>query len=257
MPLPNHLTGCRPNPPGQTTSSPNFDHTITRQPNRTIYNVYGSSNKRRKDQAGETDPAGATSMFGQSQRNRPDRSARGGRQVNRTTSSSPSGRCPAASNGRTRSATPARTGNTIMSRSAGTGCQPVTNGWIPSAGRFNTSPRTYYSRARTLEAERQAALAAAASVTSSSPSPLPSKIRTTPTSIRTMTPAPSMTSSSSSTPKYPSECVKDEAPAAAAAAARSSASSTAGQIEAIDSLKSPSSSSALVRTSKTTRSHGS
>jgi len=161
MPLPNHLTGCRQVSNGQTTSSsPSLEHTITRQPNRTIYNVYGSS-KKRKDLALEADQASTTStsatLYGQSQRNRADRSARGGRQVNRTTSSSHSGRCPQAGNGRTRSATPAQRNNAIMSRSAGTGCQPATGVWIPSAGRFNTSPRTYYSRARTLEAERQAA----------------------------------------------------------------------------------------------------
>lgn len=199
MPLPNHLNGCRQNPPGQTSSSPHFEHAITRQPNRTVYNVY--SNKKRKEQTGEIEPAATTNYGQQQHRPRTDRSTRGPRTTARTASASPSTRCP-TTNSRTRSATPIRPNNAIMSRSAGTGCQTVANAWIPSAGRFNTSPRTYYSRARTLEAERQAALAAA-SMTSSSPP----KIRTT---ITTKTSLTTSTSSVSTLTRRPSESTPPE-----------------------------------------------
>ena len=158
MPLPNHLSGSRPTP---SSSSPYFDHaattSITRQPSKTIYNVYTS--KKRTGAGGDANDVTTSRNRIQST----ERTSRGARPQTRTTSSSPSSRCPA--NGRTRSATPARN-NALMSRSAGTGFQP-TSTWIPSAGRFNTSPRTYYSKARTLEAERQAALAAAAMAASS------------------------------------------------------------------------------------------
>jgi len=189
MPLPNHLSGSRPSP---SSSSPYFEHaattSITRQPSKTIYNVY-TSKKRTGGEASDV----TTSSRSRIQST--ERTSRGSRPQTRTatsSSSSPSSRCP--TNGRTRSATPARN-NSLMSRSAGTGFQP-TSTWIPSAGRFNTSPRTYYSKARTLEAERQAALASAAmaasspasTLSSTSESPSNTATHNTPTRCRTTVP---------------------------------------------------------------------
>ena len=185
MPLPNHVIGSRQQP-----TSSYYDTTITRTPNKTIYNVYGS--KKRKEKTGE-----AEVEISPAQRNRMQTSAeklsRGYRPTTRATSQTPP-TSRYATTTRTRSATPARS-NGLMSRSAGTGCPPTTT-WIPSGGRFNTSPRTYYSKARTLEAEKQAALAAATMAASSPPATLSSNVST---GQRAPTPKCRMTMSQKST----------------------------------------------------------
>ena len=225
MPLPNHLTGSRQPPAGSSSSSyPDQHHhatsattSITRQPNKTIYNVY--SNKKSKEQKpGEAEVEVMASIMspygGQRSRNIMQHNERPSRGYRSTTRAPASSQSPSSSrygtNSRTRSATPARA-NALMSRSAGTGCPPPTTTptWIPSGGRFNTSPRTYYSKARTQEAERQAAIASAAMAASSPPSTLSTKntsTQSTPTNGQmTLSQKSSTTRTGTSGLKRPSE----------------------------------------------------